>query len=326
MVGVVEAPAKPPATATVDEREVALEGLFICHTRAHDVLSSVHRFHAFAVRTSTDKRLLPVVGPSGSGKSEAVERYWKTEVTRLYGHSAARHVIYVRCPERPTELSLYGAILEQLGDPHFDRGNLTNKKKRLKKRILENGTSLIILDELHHLIMRGKERMPTSSRDMLKLLPSELENVGIVLALTPEAWGRVQQADELLRRTQLVTRIDPFDWDKDADRAEFTLILDEIDAALPFEILSDLALPEVARALHIAGSGILGLSCQIVELAMKLAIKRGLPQLTPFLLAEVCATQRQEYSDPNLNPFAGLLAKKEQRAPFFRSSLMALGV
>lgn len=73
------------------------------------------------------------------------------ETPRHIVASSQRKVIYVSVSGTSTLMSLLEDILRAYGDPFPERGNLGNKKARILNYIQEEGTELLIFDEMNHL-------------------------------------------------------------------------------------------------------------------------------------------------------------------------------
>lgn len=154
-------------------------------------------------------RNLRVEGVSGVGKSTVLKEYAARHGRYDTDEGTIVPVLYVALPSRPSEMAIYTSMLHALGDPFAYRGRTPERRLRLVKLINGCKVETLLIDEIHHLLDRGKLKTHTANADALKMLIEDLERP-VVLAGAPRCFELFRINTQLRGRFKTVKHISPF--------------------------------------------------------------------------------------------------------------------
>jgi hypothetical protein len=138
---------------------------------------------------------------------------------------------------------------------------------------------LLIIDEIHNLLS-GSHQQQRRFLNLLRWLGNELQ-IPLVAVGTAEAL-RAIQSDE-----QLANRFTPFTLSLWKNDAEYTRLLNTLEALLPLRQPSRLAESDVAGQILTASEGILGEIVGVIVQSAVEAIRQGHEAIRPKLLRDI---------------------------------------
>jgi hypothetical protein len=290
------------------KRTSMLDDLFIPHPRALFIQARSERLYREAkLRPGKPGEAVMFVGPSGIGKSEALQMFCCTindaefeakglkrgdRITNQDGLSKSEYipVLYVSVPEVANLKDFYSEILVCLGEEN-PRGTVSSMRPRLVKAIKNAGVELIVIDELQHLVDTENDRVKRNVANAIKRLLDVLK-LPMVLAGMDESKRIFGPSLETKRRTDWCFDIRPYDRRSDEDSNAFNQFLVQYDAALVergcFKKLSCLSDPTRAARIHYAARGAVGHVGRLIKAAGTIAIEARFPFIADEHLAAAC--------------------------------------
>ena len=290
------------------DRTSMLDDLFIPHPRAGFIQARAERLYREAKRRpGKPGEAIMFVGPSGIGKSEALQMFCYTineaefkknglkpgdRITTQDGLSKSNYipVLYVSVPEAASLKDFYTEILVCLGEEN-PRGTVSSMRPRLLKAIKNTGVALIIIDELQHLVDTENDRVKRNVANAIKRLLDVLK-LPMVLAGMDESKRIFGPSLETKRRTNWCFYIQPYDRKNEKDWAAFNQFLSQYDVALVergcFKKSSSLSDPIRAARIHYAARGGVGHVSRLIKAAGTLAIEDGASCITDRHFAKAC--------------------------------------
>lgn len=293
-------------------RQVMVEQIFVEHPRLTKLLDKIRHCHEYS-KISAEPECMFIGGYAGTGKT-TLYQYYEAQFPRSVTESGIRvSVLSSVTPQRATEKSLVGEILESIGDPSAKKGTADNQTSRLRKFIKECGVELIILDEFQHFVDGDSKKILKNVSDWLKNLIDAAKKP-IVLVGQPYA-DRILDAsgNEQLQRRFLIREIlTPFGWEdekgetakKGARRKEFRAFLEAIDRKLPFDEKSNLSEPTMAYRFYCGTNGRVSKVMTIVRRSAELAINYSLTKLDLEVLSEAYEDRLRTIQPNRHNPFS----------------------
>jgi len=256
------------AEANAESEAAGISSVFVFHQQA---ASARKKFQALMTPPggATEMRCLPVIGPTGSGKSKLLktltrEKEW--ESSRLPSGIVVPKLV-VKCPQHPTNKGLAEAILLKFGAKIYPRETETHMTNRVLLHIQNAGTKLVIIEEAQHMASapgNGKYE----SGDFLKILLIDTA-CRLVLEGLPTVKDLVKANKQLQRRSWPAIELRPLDWRFQQSQSDWRSILKQIGA----QYFPAISLSEVvtAQALNWATRGLLGDLEQLLNTALMIA-------------------------------------------------------
>jgi hypothetical protein len=182
-----------------------------------------------------------LVGPTGSGKSAVVRRFRKEQSERdRLDNFEGESVLRVRTPDKCTNLRLYQALLQALGDPlATTRDSPVDCQAVAMKLLSRKKTKLVIFDEAQHAVPRkGVKRDAYEVANFFKDLQDE---AGVnILFCGLESCRQLIQNPQLESRAYVEANMTAFDWWKteedDDQRGAFLHILADMHDMMDVKI------------------------------------------------------------------------------------------
>ncbi|MDY0885386.1 TniB family NTP-binding protein [Dongia soli] len=223
------------------------------------------------------QRALPVIGPSSSGKSCAVDLYMKgLSIPEYDGEIGVRPVIYVELQPKSTPRRLYSDILRTFEGEKSKAGTEADMRERMYRYLIEARVELLIIDEFHHLIHREDKAPQYSVAASCKQLLNEGICAMAVLGL--KRVEVITKDPEFASRTRPPIQFDPLNPLKTKDRQLFIGYIDELDEHLVSAGItgrkSNLAKPEICACLQDVSSGTIGHVSNLVRFAISGMVER----------------------------------------------------
>lgn len=213
---------------------------------------------------------LLVTGPSAAGKTAAV----KKACNLLRSSSAIDTTLYVAIDVGATNRRIWSAILEALGDTFLERSSEENLRRRAYARLQSKGKTLVVFDEVQHLIRSSSTRDAT---DVFKRLLDD-GIVSLVLVGTEAARRMFRANPQIGNRMIAPCNLDALSQTSDADIALFCCFLQRLDAAIAAAKLtqgcSNLYDNDIAFAIMNVSNGILGRAVNLIREALGVMVRR----------------------------------------------------
>lgn len=212
-----------------------------------------------------------IIGHSRSGKSFAIREFEALFPAVRTPAGLKKEVIYVQAPIQGTIKGLMQALLEALGDPHWESGTNSTLLARLKKLLRSVGCKMIIIDEFQHLADKGQQAKLKHTTDWLKGLV-EVASFCIVCVGLPESELIIRRTEQLRTRFDATIEVPVYDWTNDYSRKNFRSVVACIQKSMfPFQV-PDLSSAPFSLRLFIASGGRIGLLSKLFDRAVKNAI------------------------------------------------------
>lgn len=253
---------------------------WIGYTCAEAALAQMEDLLTFPQRTRMPNLLL--VGPTNNGKTMIVEKFRRTHLPDENG-SAQRAlsvpILKVQMPSSPDERRFFTAILSALGTADRINDRLAAKEGLGVRLMRAAGVRMLIIDEVYNMLSGSREQQ-RRFLNLLRWLGNELQ-IPLVAVGTAEAL-RAIQSDE-----QLANRFMPFSLPLWRAGAEYTRLLNTLEAVLPLREPSGLGAPELAQKILDGSEGVLGEITSLVMQASVRAIQQGHEAIRVELLDDI---------------------------------------
>lgn len=118
---------------------------------------------------------LRLLGQTGVGKTYLFKRYLAEHPRRPLDDREIVPVLLVPIPSTPTAAGVYGAILTALGVVANRNRTPDQLRDRVITLIRNLGVEILLLDEINHLVDRGRRRTHESVTDLIKQLVEAIE-------------------------------------------------------------------------------------------------------------------------------------------------------
>lgn len=298
-----------PRPVPGDDRQAALARAghaFITHPRLQRLHQVVERNQRLSL-LSGEPQCMALEGPLGAGKTSFVRRY-AAAFPRVEDDEGTRVPVFYL--ETPSPVTIKGAalsLLQALGDPASHHVPLYAADRRLVALLRGCRTTLVILDDFHHLIARGRQRIAVDVADWLKVLIKESGVMFLVVGLD----GTV---DEIMRANKQLSRLfaaretlAPFAWDPGDRRAvqEFADFVRCAERAVELPLAPDLPRGELLALLHAATDGVVANIMNLLRACQVDVLERGGGAITRDDLARGYQHRLAKHLGRPRNPFDG---------------------
>lgn len=204
----------------------------------------------------TDKSLLPLIGPSRSGKSRLIEHYLAGLYPADLPAEAPRAVRYVVMPRSSRPKAMLMKIQRSLGHVFYATGTEDEMLIRLPPLLLSQGVKVLFIDELHHCLSRRGE-LNYDLADIFKVLLDEAQ-VTIVGAGLESAADVLQANEQLTGRCLQAIQLQRFDWTDPDSRSEFMGVVNAFLQGLPMLRMPSFDDEESCFRWYVACGGLVG--------------------------------------------------------------------
>ncbi len=267
-------------------------------------------------KLTTEPKCMLLIGYTGYGKTTIANHYAEQHARVLSEDGTIVPVFYSMIPSNATIKGLACRLLEDLGDPLYDRGTTISMTSRLCKLLKECKVELIILDEFQHLIDRDSDRVLRSTADWLKDVLNRTR-VPIVLMGMPSANSILTANPQLMRRFANKLELKAFNWNPDKERDNFLRFLIMMEKATSLPQPSILHSNETAFRIFCATRGVVSYIKKLISKAAEIAYVKNLDRITMESLA-LAYDDELALTDNMPNPF--LVAHENLQIPSLEQS------
>ena len=242
-----------------------------------------------------------LLGEPGTGKSTLLKR-WVAQHQRVV-HDTFTEVpaLYAEVPFRCSTGSLASLLLRTLGSPLWDRGSEGDRVEQLTVLLRQCKVRLVALDEVNHLVDRGRERTHYQVADCLKTM-GDLSFVPFAFAGIPRSRSLLDANEQLADRTEIIL-VEPFSAEPKAAHpisaalGVFKQLLEGVPAV-------DITNLKHSRAIAFATNGRLRAIRRLFVRSVQIAYRLPSPQITAKVLAQAFLEVIFPGAPDQRNPFS----------------------
>ena len=268
----------------------------------HPLLLGIHRtINELRLEARTcrgeEQYVLPIIGPTQSGKSLAIKHYVETVITKEKHAKGKIPLLHVRISPGSSLRQLQADILSPLVVDEEGKVDQTELKygseaifrSKVGRYSEKRGTDVIAIDEAQHLITRNAGKTAKAVADSIKLMAIEGAAAFIVLGVI-DTWSIFQANNEQLPvRCFPPIFLNPLDFENAGDAelfAGYVAMLDVklVEHGLTSE-LSGFAEGDMIAAFWEVSGGVVGVVSRLVRVAWGYAMANGLSVIPRSYLA-----------------------------------------
>jgi hypothetical protein len=307
-------------TEKIRERLDQFRDTFIPYAAANEAVEALIDHHKYGQHAS-GSRCMVLVGPSRVGKTAVLRKYHQV-VTAKPRQAIIKNgvriepmpIVKIDVPEKVTGKNVPERLATAIGDPSPSSGSAHAIGQRFEMQAVLRGVECIIFDEGQHYIdrSRGEHRYIYEAGDAFK----NLLNRGlfsIVLAGTSGVEGILKVNEQLRGRSFEIIRLERFAFTTKQDVNRFCGVVQKFEQALGFSESSKLVDGDMPQRLHAASRGSMGHLEMLMEKALLIALKVGMPIINKDVLSDAYA-KLSMWSDRPENPFRTVKAPQYQGA------------
>jgi Cdc6-like AAA superfamily ATPase len=169
----------------VTEVKLAIRRIFIRLPHVESALSRMSELASHQCEDMEPEHLL-ITGQAGVGKSLVLKKFRDSQRPIEHPHFREIPVVYTEVPAACSIKKLAGEMLKSMGSPFWNRGTEADRTHQLLTLLKECKVRLVMLDEVNHLVDRGKSATHYAVGDWIKQL-TDKAGISFVLAGTPMA-------------------------------------------------------------------------------------------------------------------------------------------
>lgn len=269
-----------------------LDQLVIRHSAFRTATAAI----ASAIRDAdrfTDKSLLPLIGPSRSGKSRLIEVY-------LSAGGCDQTVLYMVMPRSRRPKAMLMKLLQALGDQFYSIGTEDQMLMRALMMLKKRRIRVLIVDEFQHGVSPNGQ-INYEVADIFKVLLDDAK-VAIVAAGLESCHAVLEANEQLTGRCLQSVHIPRFDWTQPKARAEFAKIVHAYSTCIQGVTIPFVEGEEFAFRWYVATGGLVGF---IHKVARRLLSQLADADRTVATIDDLCKAHAAAiyYRGPQVRPF-----------------------
>jgi hypothetical protein len=262
--------------------------IVVKYPRYEEVINELSEIHQLSKHSEFSNNLC-IIGYSGVGKTTVIKDFIAQFPKKVLNDRDILPVLYLRVSSQGKVKSLASSILQELGDPFFNKGTEDQMTLRINNMIIEYGVEMIILDEFEHFINLHNGKIESDTISWLISFIQEIK-IPVVLSGLPVVERILNWSSKMDRRFSNRLKMKPFNFETIKEQLEFKIFLKSIDDELPFFNRSKLEEPQIASLIHNATKGIPSYIKELLSIATKMSLKAGKDSITKVEIEYVIKT------------------------------------
>ena len=291
-----------PHQPDIERMTRRLRKVFIHIPHVERLMARMERLYAHRCTTEEPEHLM-IVGESGVGKTRVLQEYCRHKLSVDHPEFREIPVLYVPVMPSCTIKKLATEVLKALGSPFWNRGNEQDRTDQVLKLLPVCRVRLIILDEVNHLLDRGRHNTHYAVADSIKQF-GDKTGVSLVLAGTPVVEDMPFTNEQLRGRFGEVFRLAPLTLATDTDIEIFVSVLGSFASLLSGLDSVDITSKPLVRSMAFASAGRLRALRRLLVRAVELAGEQSPPALTLQTLERAFSEVIYPDARPERNPFS----------------------
>lgn len=254
-------------------------------------------------RRKAKPRHLVILGESGIGKTTLLRVFSRLYPPRDVEDRTLIPVLWASLPSNPTPKRIVASLLEAMGSPFAAKGKGDEPMTQLMTLLDACGVQLVLLDEVSHLVDRGRERTHYRYGDALKEIVDAL-GIPVVLTGIPRLKRLFDVNEQLRGRFSRRRVIKPFSIVGKDDINEFRSVVRSLQAKAKEVEAVDLTSKEMLPRIHMATNGLWRPLIDLLKEAVDLAVIGGEREITLGCMEKAFRGAIWNEASPERNPFS----------------------
>lgn len=287
------------------------------HPRLLGIRKEINQLRSEARRSvGQEQWVLPIIGPSQSGKSLALDHYCETVIANENHPKGHIPLLSVRISNGSSLKQLQADILAPLlvdENGEVDEDELQDPKTQVqfRRKVRQYGKKraceVIALDEAQHLITRNRGKTAIAVAESIKLMAIEGAAAFIVIGVR-DTWQIFQANNkQLLLRSRPPIFLNPLDFERPHEAELFAGYVAMLDSKLVehgiTSELSGFAEGDMIASFWEVSGGVVGIVSRLVQLAWEYASALGLSIVPPKFLEAATDNWAVALGIARSNPF-----------------------
>ena len=248
-------------------------------------------------------RHLVIFGDSGAGKTRLLEKFAARYPRVELPDRTLIPVLFVTMPSNPTPRKIVRSILTALGSPFANKGEDEDQLKHLQKLCEKCEVNLILMDEVSHLVDRGREKTHYKFGDALKEVVDSIK-IPVVLSGIPRLRRLFEVNEQLRGRFGRRRHIKPFSLSQRDMAISFRRAVGTFQSKLLPLGTIDLTTKEVLPRVLFASNGLLRPIVEILKEAADLGFASSKREINLAKLEKAFRNVVWDEAPDERNPFS----------------------
>lgn len=247
-----------------------------------------------------DRSLLPLIGPSRSGKTTLMKITLKHHLAKAKEGGVPCGLRYMMLPKTHKTKAVLMKMQYALGYPLFHVGSEAEMHIRIIDLLRRQGVTTLLLDELQHSVS-ANGAVNFEIADLFKSILDEA-GVQIIGGGLEEALALLQSNEQLMGRCVQAVELSRSDWTREDDRAMFIGIVQAFRDGLPGMKMPAFDNDDAGFRWYVASGGLIGYVHKVFRKVLDLAAKDDRVRVT---WEDLDAAQQSAvyYHGPQVRPF-----------------------
>lgn len=212
-----------------------------------------------ATHSTSCVRSMALIGPSGVGKSNCINKYKKLHPDYVDENQTVIPVLSTGLSQKANTKALMVNLLSSLTGCDNITGTESHIRQRLISRLKATRTEIIFIDEAQHLVRESSSIAAQHAADAIKSLMDEAR-LPIVLvgieSLTPLLYGKAkfEAEKQMLRRYRMTHIITPYEVSSAGWNKMMSMYKNQVNVDVDLDLTSEMML----KRMHVATDGLFG--------------------------------------------------------------------